>query len=206
MWVVITGPVGTAKTKLAEVLLEDDFIFLDAELEKREQLNGYIENEFDKMIQRYKLQERIAKEKEKKDFVTVRSHWDSAIFALAHYKAHIIEERDCRLIVEMVEALGEITCEPDIIVMANFPQKITAMDRLKMKHGDIVTDEFLDAIRNEYEIFYERVGKPKLEIDSSQTMDKVINDFKFYMASVKTTMVSESTIWKKDFLNGIWLE
>lgn len=194
MWVVLSGSIGTAKEELAKNLESQNFDYLSFDYNE-------CETEYDFIANRYILSSEIDP---KNNFVTVRSVHDSLVFALAKLKCNLINDSDYKKIVETVENFTNLKT-PDVFILAKTENRMDSMNRLAMKYDEIVNDTFLKTLDEEYEKYYEMIGVPKFEINTSKPLNLVLEDFNFYMSSIKTTKLNEETIWRKDFLNEIWM-
>lgn len=194
MWVVLSGSIGTAKEELAKNLESQNFDYLSFDYNE-------CETEYDFIANRYILSSEIDP---KNNFVTIRSVHDSLVFALAKLKCNLINDSDYKKIVETVENFTNLKT-PDVFILAKTENRMDSMNRLSMKYDEIVNDTFLKTLDEEYEKYYEMIGVPKFVVNTSKPLNLVLEDFNFYMSSIKTTKLNEETIWRKDFLNEIWM-
>lgn len=204
MWVLITGPVGTAKTALAKILVEDGFINLDEGSVISQNKIDIYQLELNYLTTRLKKMSAVKDKRDRNHVVTVRSIWDTAVFAVANEKAFKMTLDECNSLLSIVESAHGIAEKPDIVVYAT-TTKLNAFDRVAMKH-EPVEENYFDCINEEYENFASKITVPLVRIDASMPYDKMRDSLRFYMASVMSTKSAEQTIWKKDFLNELWLE
>jgi len=202
MWVLLTGSIGTAKTALADILAKDGFFF--PKVEDPKSWNDSFDREFSYLAQRTAEMESVKSIRDRGKIVTIRSIWDTIVFARAAVKSFDMSEERCEMLTNMVRSLHGIAEKPDMVVYAYAP-KISAIDRATMKGNLSVDDMFMDSLLEEYDDFVKNIEAPMIDVDVTMPYEAMREMLTFNMASIGSTRIPEETIWKKDFVNEFWM-
>jgi dephospho-CoA kinase len=196
MWITVLGPSGSGKNYIYEALKKDGFELFTFDVKSDEPFERQVEY----LMGRFKTHMLASQVKDRKDVVTIRTFHDThAIISQVLNRLTVLNDREMRLLDSIYQAISGFYIAPPDVVIYMRTEKMSAINRQKLKHVD-VPEEFFNMEIDLYADFITRIGVPVIEIDASQKTEVVLKNLEFGINSIKAANLGSQTVWKKEFL------
>jgi len=197
MWIAISGPPGTSKNRLAEILARvEGYTYLE-ELPDRVDQSWFL-REVNHLSKRSILQSTIEAGRKQGNFLTVRTIWDGPeVFAKVGLKREAITEEEFGIINLIYKQLTEEAISPpDAFIYLRCESVMSSLNRMALQGRSLPEETFMEMCA-EYDRYRQKLAVPVIEIAHNDNFDAIVLEAQYALQSLKTTGLSDFTIWKK---------
>lgn len=197
MWVAIVGASGTGKHEIKDLLVREDYEFMPIAPPSSDDL---FQRQFQYLTQRIAVHLKAQEVMNKRDVVTIGSAYDclDVHFRSLVHRGLLTAEQI--VLSEYVEKNLVPLLKPPHSVIWTYAEPHTAFSRMELRGGLTVPPAEYNDQLTRYEEFATKIKVPLVEVDFSQPMSKILKDFEFNLASLRTTAVTAQTLWEREFL------
>jgi len=196
MWILISGPPGTSKHKIAKALESKEgfqyeawSITVDEDLEpfSKELLYAtrHIRSQFELEAVRFK-----------RNIVTIGSAWEAPIYSEVAFKRSDIKKEEVKVLRALYSAFVDALKPPDAIIFMNCTDKMASFNKMLLDKKVIHQEAFMDILAA-YDEFRGKLAPPVIEVEHGHTFDNIWHTVQFGIQSLKSGGLSGDTIWKK---------
>jgi len=198
MWVSIFGAAGTGKHEIKDLLVREDYEYLEI---REPSSTDMFERQYQFLWQRFSIHLQAQEMMDKHDIVTIGTVWDNIE---VHYKMltsvrGILTKEQCDLLDYAHEIVIPRLKSPHSVIWT-YTETMTAFNRMSLRNKITVTPDEYNQQLARYKEFALKIRVPLIEIDFGQPMDRIIKDFEFNLASLRTTAVTAQSLWTREFL------
>jgi len=196
MWIVLSGPPGTSKAKIAEFLQKEGFHYLDWRVVV-DDTKSIFERELQYLLQRIRIQLEVQERATREDILTIRSVWEGRyVYIKAHAERGEIDEREVKILETIYSSFVDILKPPTAFFYVRCVEKITSFNRIFLS-GREINQDYFELVLKKYEEFVELLALPVVSVDHADSIDILLEDVEFGIASLKSNRFSSDTIWKR---------
>lgn len=192
MWISIIGASSTGKEFVANTLKKRDFTTVSLD-------NSIIKTEQDFIISKLLSQFHAQNVMFDKDIFTIRTVWDSFNVMSKCYleleKITQAEFESAERYYNTIQSLDILT-PPNMVIFTRMEKK--DIQNRTLLHGRSPDDREISKQIEMYEEFISNVRVPKIELDMSRRADEIIEELNFGIDSVKSMVLTQKTIWKRN--------
>ncbi len=197
MWTVVYGAAGTGKHEIIQTLVKKGFTEMKTDPVPDDHSFA---SQLSYLTQRIRLHIEIQKIMNKKDIVTLRSVYDThEVFSRLMLTTERITQPEFDTLEIIYRALYKALEPPHAAVFCHCGT-LTAIDRMSLRGKTLPQGEW-DQQRLAYKTFSERVKIPQVEVNFSLDMGLIRQEFEFNFASLKTTAVTNQSLWAKEMFH-----
>jgi len=199
MWVSIVGATGTGKHEIKDLLVREDFEYLEIK-EPAEPHVDLFERQFQFFMQRVSVHLQAQEVMNKQDVVTIGSVWDSIDVHYWNLVKNKLVPTDKIALHDYADTVLLPRLKSPHSVIYCFTEPMTAFNRMQLRGGMKVTPAEYNVQIALYKEFVNKIKVPLIEVDFGQPMDRILRDFEFNLASLRTTAVTAQSLWDRSFL------
>ena len=131
------------------------------------------------------------------DIITVGSFWtQQLVYAQSLRDTSMIEEFDLEYSKGLYERLATKLTPPSYFIYFR-ASHLTVRDRINLKTEEDQREDWVNAVIKHHEELVPRIRVPVVEVDASATYEKIWNDMEFEIDQMKTTRLSDATLWTR---------
>jgi len=195
MWVVISGPPGTSKNKIAEILIKYGFEYLSHRVLPNDDKSVF-DRELGYLVDRAVNQIDIER-RPKSKIVTVRSFWDFDVYGRVLSKRTVLSPGEYEILkTHVYEPFLEVLKPPDFFIFLNCQDKMASFNRMMLESNVINQEYFFDLV-DAYDEFRGKLTVPVIEVEHGSNVEDVMSQVEFGLSSIASTGVATETIWSK---------
>jgi deoxyadenosine/deoxycytidine kinase len=195
MFLAIYGATGTGKDTILDLLTRRGYEYFQCK--PIEPTDSPFNDQLAYQVERTRVHLEAQKVANRRDVVTVHTPYDTnAVFGQMLFNQERITQQEFSYLNLIVHGINP-ALEPPHAAIHCFTSAMTAMNRLALRSKDIDQNSF-NAQLELYKTFAQRVRIPQIECDFDQPMETIQKDFDFNIASLKTTTVTNQTLWRRE--------
>lgn len=194
MFLTVYGATGTGKDAILDLLTRRGYEIIKMRpIAECSQFHMQLQY----LTERIRVHLEAQKVANRRDVVTIRSPYDThVVYSNMLLKQERISQAEFDILATIADTITP-ALEPPHAAIHTFTSPMNAMNRLALRSKEIDQNSFNDQLAL-YKEFADKVRIPNIEVNFDEPMEVIQKDFDFNIASLKTTTVTNQTLWRRE--------
>lgn len=198
MFFTVQGCAGTGKYAVADMLTRQGFQLI--EIKEPPKSASFFSNQLAYLSERLKVHLEAQAVANKKDVVTVHSPYDThVVYSKLLLKQEKISQAEYEDLAYLYHAMLPIIEPPHAAIFTSC-SSINAQNRMTLRGKSIHEQDLIDQLKS-FKEFSTNIKIPQVEVNFDESMEIIQKDFIFNFASLKTTGVTNQTLWAREMFH-----